>query len=188
MKKTKSQGAALVWVIVIGAALAILFTALMSMAVANAKHTSYSIYKNQANYLARSGVYTGLEILHQKIVDNDFTSQDELVEELDAKAGSNEISLGSAGSFKIKFEAVSDNVIKIVGTGIAANSNRTTDRVTLTLKINMADYNYIKQNPKEWFVGKINNDDSQLVLKSEENKSYVNDMVVLYGVDKIVKL
>lgn len=200
MKSRKVKGAALVWVICISLVLMILGSALLDITVANAKQAANSANKNQANFLARSGVNIGLNMLYQQLYDNNnnggvtYTDRTALIYALNVQAGSGDTVIDGAGSFSLRFQdlgGVNGN-IKIIGVGKTNGSTAVEDTVTLTVKLSMPDVNNIATNPADWFSSNGNSligINSQKVLSHNVSTSihHLGKMVILNGGKKSVK-
>lgn len=197
--KKKEKGAALVWVICISLVLMILGSTLLDITLANARQAANYADKNQASFLARSGVDIGLKMLQQKLYDSNdgeaaYADRTALINALNAQAGDRDFVVDGAGSFRLRFQDLSDGTgnMKIIGVGKSDGANGTEDTVTLTLKLSMGSSSNIIENPSDWFSSNGNslkNMNSQKILRHKvpADTKYIGKMVMLNGGVKPVK-
>lgn len=197
--KKKEKGAALVWVICISLVLMILGSTLLDITLINARQAANYADKNQASFLARSGVDIGLKMLQQKLYDSNdgeaaYADRTALINALNAQAGDRDFVVDGAGSFRLRFQDLSDRTgnMKIIGVGKSDGANGTEDTVTLTLKLSMGSSSNIIENPSDWFSSNGNslkNMNSQKILRHKvpADTKYIGKMVMLNGGVKPVK-
>jgi hypothetical protein len=201
MKSRKAKGAALIWVICISMVLMILGSALLDITVANAKQAADSANKNQANFLARSGVNTGLNMLQQQLYNSNngivvpYTDRAALINALNAMASNGaDIAVDGAGRFSLRFQDLADGTgnIKIIGVGKSNGSPAAEDTASLTVYLEIPDTSKIHTNPDDWISangGSLQSMTSQKELshKVDASNKYLGNMVILNGGNKPVR-
>jgi len=154
MNRSKSKGSALVITILVMAVLAILGVSLLSVSLADTKNSAWQDKKTQAQYIGRSGVYVGLDLLNKKLASKDYADLNTLVTDLNTAAhslsGSN-ILVSDKGSFSLSYERFNPDEIKINSTGVTAGANILSQLVTLIVKVTPAMS--MQQNPDVWING-----------------------------------
>ncbi|MCD4712201.1 MAG: hypothetical protein K8R73_02875, partial [Clostridiales bacterium] len=176
-----STGAALPLVIMVFMVMFILGFAIIQISMADATQSIWQNTRVQAHYVARSGVYHGLEMLDSKLSGpNLFTGTiDELITELQGGVASS-YTLSDAGSYNITFSrGIYSGEIKITSVGTASGKFSSSKTVTYTRHLGM---NSAFSNPAgEWMTG-INLDKG--ISPSNPNKSFLGHAVLLESKNK----
>lgn len=174
MIRRNEKGAALPTVIMVMLVLYLLGIALLSVSSADVNHATVQYNKSQAHYLARSGVYIGLEELANKLAGDIYQDLDLLVSELNSDmAALNPVSVPGRGTFSITYERYSGSEIKIRSIGTGTGSPASSDLVTL--RVRMGTPASIHNFPDAWYAG-IN-----LVKGISTANTYLGSGVMLEG-------
>lgn len=132
----------------------ILGAALFSASLGDTKHAISQDRKTQAHYIARSGVYVGLDILDKQLISKKYTDLNTLIIDLNTTASllsTENKKVGDKGNYTITYEKFSPNEVKIKSIGKLADSSNIEEIVTLTVSIQLAIG--MQSNPREWFTG-----------------------------------
>jgi Tfp pilus assembly protein PilX len=169
-----NKGVALPSVLLVFIVLFILATALLQTSFADSQQAGWQKNRVQAHYLARSGVYHGIEMLESKLSDGFSGTVVELAAELQAGvAGQYEIT--DVGTYTIAFGAVIySGEIKITAVGTTDSQLVSTQTVTYTKQLGTA---YSFTNPSgEWMTG-VNLE--KAISPSNSSESYLGYAVML---------
>lgn len=181
MKRKTSNGTSLIFVIAVMAIISILGISIMAVSLANTRQTVVYEKNTRANFLARSGVEMGLNLIDENIGDLiSVNSYSEIgnrvvsfVYDLNSMVGNGVRHYNSEGSgyFTIKFENSGIDFIKVTSTGYIGDSETLSSTLMSTLFLN---FNEQLINPDGW------------VLKGNQKRTfainpYIGKKVVMTG-------
>lgn len=154
MLHKRKKGSALVTVVMIMLVLTILGLSLLGVSLAEAKHAEWEDKRIQSHYIGRSGVYVGLKILNDLLIEEDVTDINTLVTKLNitiSALDAGTFKVGDKGSFTLKYEVFESGNVKIRSVGTTAGSSSVSETVTYTVKIipSMS----MQTNPDVWVSG-----------------------------------
>lgn len=160
MKRKKSKGASLIFVIIVMAIISILGISIMAVSLANTRQAVAHEKNTRANFLARSGVEMGLNLIDDNMGDlinvNTYAEIENkvvsFVKDLNREVGNGgrRYSSEGAGYFTIKFENSGIDYIKVISTGYVGDSNASSSTLMSTLYLN---FNEELVNPDGWVLG-----------------------------------
>lgn len=162
-------------VFVVFIVLFILSVALLQTSFADSQQATWQNNRVQAHYLARSGVYHGIELLEDKLSGTPFSGTiADLVGELQTESGG-EYTVADVGTYTIAFSSgLYSGEIKITSVGRTDSKYVSTQTVTYTKELGTS---FSFTNPaSEWMTG-INLE--KAISPSNSNESYLGHAVLL---------
>lgn len=171
-----NKGIALPTVFVVFVVLFVLSIALLQTSFADSQQATWQNNRIQAHYLARSGVYHGIELLDDKLSGSTPFSGTvvELADELQTEAGG-EYTIADVGTYTLAFSfGTYSGEIKIISVGQTASNYVSTQVVTYTKELGTS---FDFTNPaSEWMTG-VNLE--KAINPSNSNESYLGHAVML---------